>query len=85
MDSGVNLPRGFPLSTVAPPFQPQLAYINQPKWHVTTDVLHVIITTSVAVHSMLKTAVRDSTDITVRKGIVEGDIPWGFFCSLSII
>ena len=81
MDSGDNLPRGSPLSTVALHFQTQLAFINQPKWRVATDVLYVIITTSVAVNRMLKTTGRDCTDMhcSVREGNLEGDVPWGFF------
>jgi hypothetical protein len=77
MDIGVNLPRGFQLSTVALHFQTQLVRMNQPKWRVATDVSHVIITTSVAVNRMLKTTGRDC--FRVRKGNEEGDVPWGFF------
>jgi len=79
MDSGVNLQRGFRCPLLL--LQPQLADINQPKWRVATDVLHVIITTSVAVNRTLKTTGRDCTDVhsRVRRGNVKGDVPLGFF------
>ena len=83
IDNGLNRPRGLPLPAVVHHFQQQqqLAYINQPKCRVTTDVLHVIMTSSVAVNRMLKTTGRDWTDVhgNVCKGNVECDVPWGFF------
>jgi hypothetical protein len=89
MDGGDNDPRGFLLSTVALHFHPQLAYISQPKWFVATEILHVIVTTSVTVNRMLKTTGRDCRDVhsSVLEGNVEGDVLWGFFlwpqCTLT--
>lgn len=78
MDNGVNRPRGSLLSTLALHFQPQLAYNNQPKWRVVTDVLHLIMTASVAVNRMLKaTTGRDCRDVhcSMLQGNLEGDLP----------
>lgn len=69
------------LFTVALHFQPQLSYTNQPKWCVATEILHVIVTISVAVNRMLKTTGRDCRDVRCRvlEGNVEDHVGWGFF------